>query len=118
MDLNIVNTYVNEAKIVLTLKAIKHNFLKSLHINMPFYRYISLFTINSFIVMYRQVFLYMAQNCPPNIDFENGSFTGWICYTGTVASVDSAKQITFNYSGGPVFNRHTMYSVKPWCWVG
>ncbi len=51
--------------------------------------------------------------CPPNIDFENGNFNGWTCYTGSVASVDSVNQITFNNSGGPVFNRHTMYSSNP-----
>lgn len=54
-----------------------------------------------------------AQNCPPNIDFESGGFSGWTCYTGSVASVDSTNVITFNSSGGPVFNRHTMYSANP-----
>lgn len=51
-----------------------------------------------------------AQNCPPNIDFENGNFSGWTCHTGSVESIDSNNQITFNYSGTPVQNRHTMYS--------
>ncbi len=51
-----------------------------------------------------------AQNCPPNIDFEQGSFNGWTCYTGTVASIDSTNVITFDYSGLPVENRHTMYT--------
>lgn len=51
-----------------------------------------------------------AQNCPPNIDFEYGDFTGWTCYTGTVASVDTTNVISFNYQGAPVFNRHTMYN--------
>jgi gliding motility-associated-like protein len=48
--------------------------------------------------------------CPPNIDFENGSFSNWTCYTGNVASVNNVNVINFNYSGGPVTNRHTMYS--------
>ncbi|MEP7236342.1 MAG: PKD domain-containing protein [Ferruginibacter sp.] len=51
----------------------------------------------------------LAQSCPPNIDFEEGSFNHWTCYTGTVASVDGNNQISFDYSGGPVFGRHTMY---------
>ena len=54
-----------------------------------------------------------AQNCPANIDFENGSFAGWTCYTGSVASVDNVNVITFNYAGGPVYNRHTLYSSNP-----
>ena len=54
----------------------------------------------------------MSQNCPPNIDFEDGNFYGWTCYTGSVASVNGTNQITFNYTGGPVFNQHTMYSAN------
>ncbi len=54
-----------------------------------------------------------AQNCPPNIDFETGTFDGWVCYTGAVASVNSSNVITFNAQGGPVANRHTMYSSNP-----
>ncbi len=54
-----------------------------------------------------------AQNCPPNIDFESGTFAGWTCYTGSVASVGNQNVITFNSSGGPVNNRHTMYSANP-----
>jgi len=54
-----------------------------------------------------------AQNCPPNIDFENGGFNGWTCYTGFVEEVDSTNRITFNYAGAPVFNRHTIYSAIP-----
>ncbi|MEO7263971.1 MAG: hypothetical protein ABIW38_03615, partial [Ferruginibacter sp.] len=54
-----------------------------------------------------------SQNCPPNIDFERGDFTGWTCYTGSVASVNNENVISFNYAGGPVYNRHTMYSANP-----
>lgn len=79
---------------------------------MPFYRYIS-FLLITVSLLCTHSFLSMGQNCPPNIHFENGNFDNWICYTGTVASVDSGNQITFNYSGGPVFDRHTMYSSNP-----
>ena len=54
-----------------------------------------------------------AQNCPPNIDFEFGNFAGWNCYTGSVASVNNENVITFNYTGGPVSNRQTMFSSNP-----
>lgn len=50
-----------------------------------------------------------AQECPPNIDFETGTFDGWTCYTGTTAAVDNSNVISLNVSG-PVFNRHTMYT--------
>ncbi len=48
--------------------------------------------------------------CPPNIDFETGSFDGWTCYTGSVASIDNNNVISFNYSGPPIPGRHTMQS--------
>ncbi|MEO5890393.1 MAG: T9SS type B sorting domain-containing protein [Ferruginibacter sp.] len=51
-----------------------------------------------------------TQICPPNIDFENGTFDGWTCYTGTTAAVGDQNIISLNPSGGPVYNRHTMYS--------
>lgn len=53
-----------------------------------------------------------AQNCPPNIDFENGTFSGWTCYTGVTQAVDTQNVISFDYSGGPVLGRHTMYSAS------
>jgi gliding motility-associated-like protein len=49
-----------------------------------------------------------AQDCPPNIDFENGTFSGWTCWTGSVAAVGSSNVITLTQSGGPVSDRHTM----------
>lgn len=79
---------------------------------MPFNRYISLFLL-SMVVVCMACFNLSAQTCPPNIDFEQGSFNNWVCYTGTVASVDGQNQILFNYSGPPVGNRHTMYSSVP-----
>ena len=53
-----------------------------------------------------------AQDCPHNIDFEDGDFTGWICYTGSVASIDNRNIITLNQSGAE-YDRHTMYSSFP-----
>lgn len=51
----------------------------------------------------------IAQVCPPNIDFETGSFAGWTCYTGTTAEVNQTNMITLSPSG-PVQGRHTMYT--------
>jgi gliding motility-associated-like protein len=48
--------------------------------------------------------------CPLNIDFENGNFNYWTCYTGNVASVNNTNIITFTNSGPPVAGRHTMFS--------
>jgi gliding motility-associated-like protein len=51
------------------------------------------------------VSLSYAQNCPGNIDFEKGTFTGWTCYTGS-------NVITLNPSP-PMPERHTMLSSFP-----
>ncbi|MCU0394930.1 MAG: gliding motility-associated C-terminal domain-containing protein [Chitinophagaceae bacterium] len=49
-----------------------------------------------------------AQTCPPNIDFENGSFTGWTCYTGNVVNQGGVNVFNLTESGGPVDGRHTI----------
>ncbi len=79
---------------------------------MPVYRNILFLLITASLICTIN-FSAKAQNCPPNIDFETGGFSGWTCYTGSVASVDNINIITFNYQGGPVFNRQTMYSANP-----
>jgi gliding motility-associated-like protein len=53
-----------------------------------------------------------AQSCPPNIDFETGTFDGWTCYTGFVEVINNQNVINITPSGGPVFNRHTMYTAN------
>ena len=52
-----------------------------------------------------------AQTCPPNIDFENGSFNGWSCYIGSTAAVGGQNVITL-YPTGPVTGRHTMFDAS------
>jgi len=47
-----------------------------------------------------------AQTCPPNIGFEDGTFTGWQCFAGTV---DQSGNYTLPLTG-PVTGRHTMFS--------
>jgi len=53
-----------------------------------------------------------AQSCPPNIDFESGSFAGWQCYTGFTSAVGTQNIITVSNNGGPAGDRHTMYSAN------
>jgi gliding motility-associated-like protein len=76
---------------------------------MLLYRYISILTNTVILTCFACITGY-AQNCPPNIDFEYGNFDNWTCYTGNVASVDNVNVINFNYAGGPVPGRHTMFS--------
>jgi len=54
-----------------------------------------------------------AQICPPNIDFETGTFANWTCYTGSVAAINGQNVISLFPSTGPVFNQHTMYTAGP-----
>jgi len=54
-----------------------------------------------------------AQVCPPNIDFESGTFDGWECYTGSVSAETGSNVITLQEEPGPVIGRHTMYSSFP-----
>jgi len=51
-----------------------------------------------------------SQVCPPNIDFENGTFDNWTCHVGNVAAVGSGNVISLVPSGGPVGDQHTMYN--------
>jgi gliding motility-associated-like protein len=53
-----------------------------------------------------------AQSCPPNIDFENGNFDNWTCYTGTVSAQSGQNVISLSNSFGPVYDQHTMYSAS------
>ncbi|MBM3415246.1 MAG: hypothetical protein FJY20_02120 [Bacteroidetes bacterium] len=49
-----------------------------------------------------------AQTCPPNIDFETGTYNNWTCYTGRVAAVNNTNSISLVPSG-PQANQHTLY---------
>ncbi len=52
----------------------------------------------------------IAQNCPPNIDFETGTFDGWTCYTGFTKAVGDKNVIDLTNQYGPVPDHHTMYT--------
>ena len=47
--------------------------------------------------------------CPPNIDFETGSFSNWTCYIGNTTANNSQNQINLMTSG-PTPERHTIYA--------
>ena len=51
--------------------------------------------------------------CPPNIDFETGTFAGWKCWVGTVKAVDTINSITLNTVSAPISGQHTMLSSFP-----
>jgi gliding motility-associated-like protein len=48
--------------------------------------------------------------CPPNINFENGNFSNWLCYIGRVDSVGNTNVTTMIPATpvAPVNNRHTI----------
>lgn len=52
-----------------------------------------------------------AQDCPFNIDFENGTFDGWTCYTGGVTG--NGTNIISLTPSAPIHERHTMYRAGP-----
>lgn len=51
----------------------------------------------------------MAQSCPPNLDFESGSFAGWTCYTGRAEDLNGTNVLDLTESG-PVTGRHTLFA--------
>ncbi|HMJ47653.1 MAG TPA: hypothetical protein VK498_09995, partial [Ferruginibacter sp.] len=53
-----------------------------------------------------------AQTCPPNIDFETGTFSQWKCYIGSVSVENDQNVISINQTNGAVSNRHTMYTAN------
>ncbi len=49
--------------------------------------------------------------CPPNIDFETGTFDGWTCYTGFCSYVNGENVISLSPSG-PVATQHVMFTAN------
>jgi hypothetical protein len=52
----------------------------------------------------------ISAQCPPNIDFETGTFEGWTAYTGYTAAVNDANEINLSVSAPALGDRHTMYT--------
>ena len=48
-------------------------------------------------------------SCPNNLDFENGNFTGWRCFVGSVDTIGTTNIVKVNPSA-PLANRHRIIS--------
>jgi gliding motility-associated-like protein len=55
----------------------------------------------------------IAQDCPQNIDFEKGTFEGWIPYAGFVVDRNNSNVIRLSPTSVPAINRHTIYASSP-----
>ncbi|MFN5135471.1 MAG: gliding motility-associated C-terminal domain-containing protein [Chitinophagaceae bacterium] len=60
-------------------------------------------------VLLLQSFFAVAQSCPPNIDFENGTFSNWQTYIGSVAALSGANVMNL-YPSAPYPGRHEMFT--------
>lgn len=49
-----------------------------------------------------------SAQCPANIDFESGTFTGWTCWTGDVNANGGTNNMTLNQIAAPLANHHVM----------
>ncbi len=49
-----------------------------------------------------------SSQCPPNLDFETGTFNGWTCFVGNVEAIGQKNVISLYPTGGPVDEQHTM----------
>ena len=84
---------------------------KNSHINNPEWRS-EKFPLQLLFILVLTFFSLAAstQTCPDNIDFERGNFNGWTCYTGYTSAQGNENVISLTPSGGPVYNRHTMFN--------
>ena len=57
-------------------------------------------------------FVANAQSCPPNIDFESGTFDGWQCYIGITEAINGVNTLDLVPSTDPVYSRQTMYTAN------
>ncbi len=84
---------------------------------LPFVKLLRLAPVKLICLLLSFIFIYspVSAQCPPNIDFENGNFSGWKLYTGSVFvdEVTSQNVINLQEVPGPVANRHEMLSADP-----
>ena len=94
-----------------------------IHYMKTHYRYIFL-RLDWLKLIYLLIFIFLlfpafqsSAQCPTNIDFEKGDFTGWECYTGEVKGDGSSglNYVSWDRTspGPPVRERQTMYSSNP-----
>lgn len=53
---------------------------------------------------------YSQSSCPPNLDFESGTFNNWECFTGTVDTTPLGKNRMNLSPSAPVSGRHEIIS--------
>lgn len=66
--------------------------------------------VNFIIALWLGVFMSIASayaQCPPNIGFEDGTFTNWQCYTGSDRRADSTGVVTITPSA-PIAGLHSL----------
>lgn len=51
--------------------------------------------------------------CPPNLNFEDGTFNGWECWVGSTYTTSGRNIIDLSLTPTPIPNRHVMYSANP-----
>lgn len=66
-------------------------------------------TLTLFLTIFLFVPTAYSQFCPPNLDFESGSFDNWECFTGYTSVNGIQNEISLSPSG-PVTNRHAVIS--------
>ena len=79
------------------------------------HRFVQLLVRNVCIVILSILFVrpFSVAQCPVNIDFEQGNFNGWTCYTGNVLYIGGVNKINLTAVPGPVPGRHEMLSAVP-----
>jgi gliding motility-associated-like protein len=73
---------------------------------LPFFRFYSI-AIFSFLFLLNNN---SAAQCPANIDFEKGDFSGWECYIGTIEQNTGIIRLLLS---APTYNRHEIQSSFP-----
>ncbi|HMO33932.1 MAG TPA: gliding motility-associated C-terminal domain-containing protein [Lacibacter sp.] len=51
-----------------------------------------------------------AQECPPNLDLEQGTFANWSLYTGTVSGAGGSNTISLSPAGNFTGDRHEIFN--------
>lgn len=67
-------------------------------------------TLKRTLLLFSLVFIYGkagAQGCPPNIDFETGTFNNWECFIGSTSAAGGVNTINLTLSS-PMPRRHTI----------
>jgi gliding motility-associated-like protein len=61
------------------------------------------------ILLYSSNISLQAQSCPPNIDFENGTFSNWKTYAGGVTGINGVNSMSL-FETAPQVGRHDIFN--------